>query len=159
MNCPSDGARGSITRHRCCGSRRAGQTLICTPFFMFEYRKCSSRELLNRTPHRPPLALRVAKVRWVFAVLIVVILCKRIRVVLLKLTMFYYLKNNWMNLLPLNTIEDNMCMPLFRMSSDLIETAEGIRVVNGYGITMALSVVYLLIFLWLAWLKFKKTDV
>jgi hypothetical protein len=78
---------------------------------------------------------------------------------IIKGAMLYFLKNEAMNYLPLNTIEDLMCMPLFRTSSDFIETEAGVSVVNDLDVTMGLSVVYTLLFIWLAWLKFKKSDV
>jgi hypothetical protein len=64
-----------------------------------------------------------------------------------------------MNYLPLNTIEDLMCMPLFRTSSEFIETEAGVRVVNDFDVTIGLSLVYTALFIWFAWLKFKKSDV
>ena len=78
---------------------------------------------------------------------------------ILKGTMLYFLKNEAMNYLPLNTIEDNMCMPLFRTSSEFIENEVGVRWVNDLDITMGLSVVYTLLFIWLAWVRFRSSDV
>lgn len=78
---------------------------------------------------------------------------------IIKGAMLYFLKNEAMNYLPLNTIEDLMCMPLFRTSSDFIETEAGVSVVNDFNTTMIMSTVYTLLFLWLSWVKFKKSDV
>ncbi len=77
---------------------------------------------------------------------------------IIKGAMFYFLKNSAMNYLPLNTIEDLMCMPLFRTSKEFIEEA-GVEVVNDLNITMGLSVVYTSLFIWLAWIRFKSSDV
>lgn len=78
---------------------------------------------------------------------------------IIKGLLLYSFENEAMNYLPLNTIEDLMCMPLFRTSSDFIETEAGVSVVNGFGVTISLSIVYTLIFIGLAWLRFRKSDV
>jgi len=78
---------------------------------------------------------------------------------IIKGAMLYTFKNEAMNYLPLNTIEDLMCMPLFRTSSDFIETEAGVSVVNDINVTIGLSIVYTVLFIGLAWVKFKKSDV
>ncbi|MEM9548242.1 MAG: ABC transporter permease subunit [Bacteroidota bacterium] len=78
---------------------------------------------------------------------------------IVKGIMLYFLKNEAMNYLPLNTIEDNMCFPLFRTSSDFIKSEVDLEWVHDMNVAMGLSVVYTLIFLWLAWVRFKKSDV
>lgn len=78
---------------------------------------------------------------------------------IVKGIMLYYLKNSAMNYLPLNTIEDLMCMPLFRTSSDFLQTEAGVSAVNDFPTTITLSIVYTAIFIGLAWLKFKKSDI
>ena len=78
---------------------------------------------------------------------------------IIKGVMLYYLKNEAMNYLPLNTIEDLMCMPLFRTSSEFIKTEAGVDVVNSFPVTMTLSTVYTLLFIALAWWNFRKSDV
>ncbi|MDF1699013.1 MAG: ABC transporter permease [Saprospiraceae bacterium] len=78
---------------------------------------------------------------------------------IIKGAMLYYLKNSAMNYLPLNTIEDLMCMPLFRTSSDFLQTEAGVSVVNDLNVTIGLSIVYTVLFVVLAWVKFKKSDV
>ena len=78
---------------------------------------------------------------------------------IVKGAMLYYLENDAMNYLPLNTIEDLMCMPLFRTSSEFIKTEAGVSVVHPINIAMILSTVYTFIFIGLSWWKFKKSDV
>lgn len=78
---------------------------------------------------------------------------------IIKGALLYFLKNSAMNYLPLNTIEDLMCFPLYRTSSDFLQTEAGVAIVNDFNTTIGFSVLYTLIFLGLSWLKFKKSDV
>lgn len=78
---------------------------------------------------------------------------------IIKGTLLYFFKNSAMNYLPLNTIEDLMCFPLYRTSSDFLQTEAGVSIVNDFDVTIGLSIVYTLIFLALSWWKFKKSDV
>ena len=78
---------------------------------------------------------------------------------IIKLTGMIQLENDMMNYLPLNTIEDLMCMPLYRTSSDFVQTNVGINMVNSFPITIGMSIVYIGLFLWISWWKFKRSDV
>ena len=78
---------------------------------------------------------------------------------IIKLGLLYSFENESMNYLPLNTIEDLMCMPLFRTSNDFIANEAGVTVVHDLNVAILLSIVYTLVFLVLSWLKFRKSDV
>jgi len=78
---------------------------------------------------------------------------------ILKGVLLYFFKNEVMNYLPLNTIEDLMCVPLLRTSSDFIYTEAGVKAVLSINTAIVLSTIYTATFLVLAWMKFKKSDV
>ena len=78
---------------------------------------------------------------------------------IIKGALLYFFKNSSMNYLPLNTIEDLMCFPLYRTSSDFLKTDTGVSIVNDFPTTITLSVVYTLIFIGLSWWKFSNSDV
>lgn len=64
-----------------------------------------------------------------------------------------------MNYFPCNTIEDLMVFPLVRTSSDFISVNADMTVVHPYSIAIGMSIVYTLLFIFLAWKKFKDSDV
>lgn len=78
---------------------------------------------------------------------------------IIKGILLYFFKNSAMNYLPLNTIEDLMCFPLFRTSNDFLKTDTGVSIVNDLNTTILFSVIYTVLFIVLSWVKFNKSDV
>lgn len=78
---------------------------------------------------------------------------------IIKGILLYFFKNEAMNYLPLNTIEDLMAFPLLRTSKDFIKTQADVTVVHDFSTAIVLSIVFMAIFIYLAWLKFRSSDV
>ena len=70
-------------------------------------------------------------------------------------------KPEWtlMNYFPMNTIEDLMVFPLIRTSSDFLNIHANMNPVHSYTTAMIAGSVFTILFLFLAWKSFEKSDI